>query len=192
MWSTRRFPSHWHLRPDLPLSIFSYLNSSWFWIGTNNKYSQKCIFSIINSCQFVLDIQPFVILKLYYLVLCVQFITFVISCSPLYIFSTKQKISLNMFISNMLGYSYWLAMTSRFHNHISIGILLMFYICKHVIFLVLVELRKKMASCYVPSIALYSSKTWTLRKLKRKYLDTFETWCWRRMEKMKWLEKVAN
>ena len=28
--------------------------------------------------------------------------------------------------------------------------------------------------CYVWSIALYGSETWTLRKLERKYLESFE------------------
>jgi hypothetical protein len=49
-----------------------------------------------------------------------------------------------------------------------------------------------MVMCYVWSIALYSSETWTLRKLERKDLESFEMWCWRIMEKMKWSEKVTN
>ena len=48
-----------------------------------------------------------------------------------------------------------------------------------------IELKKKLARCYVWSIALYGSKTWTLRKLEQKYLESFEMWCWRRMEKIK-------
>ena len=55
-----------------------------------------------------------------------------------------------------------------------------------------IELRKKLVRCYVWSIALYGSETWTLRKLEQKYLESFETWCWRRMEKIKWSEKVTN
>ena len=42
------------------------------------------------------------------------------------------------------------------------------------------------------SITLYGSETWTLRKLERKYLETFEIWCLRRMKKVKWSEKVTN
>jgi len=42
------------------------------------------------------------------------------------------------------------------------------------------------------SIALYGSETFTLRKLERKYLESFELWCWRRMENIKWSEKVTN
>jgi hypothetical protein len=52
-----------------------------------------------------------------------------------------------------------------------------------------IELAKKLVRCYVWSIALYGSETWTLRKLEQKYLESFEMWCWRRMEKIKWSEK---
>ena len=55
-----------------------------------------------------------------------------------------------------------------------------------------IELKKKLVRCYVCSIALYGSETWTLKKLERKYLESFEMWCWRRMEKIKWSEKVTN
>ena len=55
-----------------------------------------------------------------------------------------------------------------------------------------IELKKKLVKCYVWSIALYGSETWTLRKLERKYLENFEMWCWRRMENIKWPEKVTN
>ena len=55
-----------------------------------------------------------------------------------------------------------------------------------------IELRKKLAGCYVWSIILYDSEIWTLRKLERKYLKSFEMWCWRRMERIKLTEKVTN
>jgi hypothetical protein len=54
------------------------------------------------------------------------------------------------------------------------------------------ELRKKLVRCYVWSTALYDSVTWTLRKLKQKYLDSFVMWCWRRMEKIKQSENLTN
>ena len=55
-----------------------------------------------------------------------------------------------------------------------------------------IELRKKLVRCYIWNIALYGSDTWTLRKLERMYLESFEMWCWRRMEKIKWPERVTN
>jgi hypothetical protein len=37
-----------------------------------------------------------------------------------------------------------------------------------------IELKKKLVRCNVWSIALYGSETWTLRKLERKNLQSFE------------------
>jgi hypothetical protein len=54
------------------------------------------------------------------------------------------------------------------------------------------ELRKKLVKCYIWSIALYVAETWTLRKLDQKYLETFEMWCWRRMEKISCTNRVNN
>jgi hypothetical protein len=34
------------------------------------------------------------------------------------------------------------------------------------------------------SMVLYGIKTWTLRKADQKYLESFEMWCWRMMEKI--------
>jgi hypothetical protein len=33
------------------------------------------------------------------------------------------------------------------------------------------------------SIAMYGTETWTLWKVDRKYLESFEMWCWRRMDR---------
>jgi hypothetical protein len=42
------------------------------------------------------------------------------------------------------------------------------------------------------SIALYGAETWTLRKVHQKYQESFEVWCWRRMEKIIWTDRVRN
>ena len=55
-----------------------------------------------------------------------------------------------------------------------------------------IELRKKLARSYVWSIALYGSETWTLGKLERKYLESFEVWCWRTIRKIKFSGKITN
>ena len=39
-----------------------------------------------------------------------------------------------------------------------------------------IGLKKKMDRCYVWSIALYGSETWTLSTLEWKYLESFEMW----------------
>jgi hypothetical protein len=46
--------------------------------------------------------------------------------------------------------------------------------------------------CYIWSIALYGADTWTLRKVDQKYFESFEMWCWRRMEKISWTDCVRN
>jgi hypothetical protein len=38
---------------------------------------------------------------------------------------------------------------------------------------------------------LYGPETWTLRKVDQKYLESFEMWCWRRME-ISWTDCVRN
>jgi hypothetical protein len=54
------------------------------------------------------------------------------------------------------------------------------------------ELRKKLVKCYIWSIALYGVETWTLQKLDHKYLESFEIWCWRRMEEISWMGHINN
>jgi hypothetical protein len=54
------------------------------------------------------------------------------------------------------------------------------------------NLRKKLVKCYIWSIALYGAETWTLQKVDHKHLKNFEMWCWRRMEKISWTDRVRN
>jgi hypothetical protein len=54
------------------------------------------------------------------------------------------------------------------------------------------ELRKKLVKCYIWSIALYGAETWTLRAVDQKHLESFEMWCWRRMEKIRWTDHMKN
>jgi hypothetical protein len=46
--------------------------------------------------------------------------------------------------------------------------------------------------CYIWSVALYGAEMQTLRKMDQKYLESFEMWCWRRMEKISWTGRVRN
>jgi len=39
---------------------------------------------------------------------------------------------------------------------------------------------------------LYGAEIWTLRAADQKYLESFEMWCWRRMEKISWTDHVRN
>ena len=54
------------------------------------------------------------------------------------------------------------------------------------------ELRKKLVKCYIWSVALYGAEIWTLRAVDQKHLESFEMWCWRRMEKISWADHVRN
>jgi len=54
------------------------------------------------------------------------------------------------------------------------------------------KLRKKLVKCYMWNIALYGDETWTLGAIDQKHLESFEMWCWRRMEKISWVEHVRN
>jgi hypothetical protein len=44
------------------------------------------------------------------------------------------------------------------------------------------NLRKKLVISYNWSIAFFSAKTWTLRKVAQKYLESLKLWSWVRME----------
>ena len=54
------------------------------------------------------------------------------------------------------------------------------------------EVRKKLIKSLVWSVVMYGSETWTLRKADVRRLEAFEMWIWRRMEKVKWTEKLTN
>ena len=41
-------------------------------------------------------------------------------------------------------------------------------------------------------MALYDAEAWTLWAADQKYLESFEMWCWRRMEKISWTDHVRN
>jgi len=64
---------------------------------------------------------------------------------------------------------------------------------KKVLFTSKVELnlRQKLVKYYIWSIALCGAVTWTLQKVDQKYLESFETWCWRRIE-ISWTDPVRN
>jgi hypothetical protein len=54
------------------------------------------------------------------------------------------------------------------------------------------ELRKKLVKCYFWSIALYGAENLTFRAVDQKHPESFEMWCWRRMEEISWTYHVRN
>jgi hypothetical protein len=55
-----------------------------------------------------------------------------------------------------------------------------------------VNLRNKEVNFNIWSLEPYRDETWTLQKIDQKYLQRFETWCWRRTEKNIWTDRVRN
>ena len=54
------------------------------------------------------------------------------------------------------------------------------------------NLSKRQVNGYIWSLALCGADNWTLREVDQKYLEYFEMWCWRRMEKISWTDRVRN
>ena len=54
------------------------------------------------------------------------------------------------------------------------------------------NLRKELLICYIWILAFYGAENWTLRRVDKKYKESFEMCCWRRMEKISWTDRVRN
>ena len=54
------------------------------------------------------------------------------------------------------------------------------------------EMKKKLIKSCIWSVALYGSETWTLGKNEERVVNAHETWCWRRMLKIKWTDRITN
>ncbi|XKL69474.1 hypothetical protein PGB90_007243 [Kerria lacca] len=52
--------------------------------------------------------------------------------------------------------------------------------------------RLRFLRAYVWSVALYGCATWTIGTLDRKRIEAFKLWCYRKMLRIKWTEKVRN
>jgi hypothetical protein len=50
----------------------------------------------------------------------------------------------------------------------------------------------KLVKCYIWSIAWCGAETWALRKVDQTYLESFEMWRWRIMEKISWTDRVTS
>jgi len=52
--------------------------------------------------------------------------------------------------------------------------------------------RKKLVKFYSWSVAFYGAGNETVWKIDQKYMESFETCCWRKMEKIIWTDRVRN
>lgn len=55
-----------------------------------------------------------------------------------------------------------------------------------------IGLRVRLLMCYVWPILRYASETWVLSKAEEDKINAFELWCYRRMHRISWTEKVKN
>jgi len=53
-------------------------------------------------------------------------------------------------------------------------------------------MRNKLIKSCISSVSLYRSETWPLGKNEERIINAFETWCWRRMFKLKWSDRIKN
>jgi hypothetical protein len=53
------------------------------------------------------------------------------------------------------------------------------------------NVMKKLVKCYIWGMALYGAEPWTLWRVDLQYLESFEMWCWRRMD-ISWTDHVKN
>jgi len=54
------------------------------------------------------------------------------------------------------------------------------------------KLRIRMLRCYVFSVLLYGMEAWTLKQSNIKNIEAFEMWCYRRILKISWTERITN
>ena len=54
------------------------------------------------------------------------------------------------------------------------------------------NLKKRLVKSLVWSILLYASEAWTIMKSDINRLEAFEMWCWRRILKIKWTDRINN
>ena len=54
------------------------------------------------------------------------------------------------------------------------------------------NVRKTLVKRYIWNITLYGAEILTLRKIYQKYLESFEMWCWKRMDKVRLTDLVKK
>jgi hypothetical protein len=56
----------------------------------------------------------------------------------------------------------------------------------------ILEIKNKLTESCVWSVALYGSEIWTLGKIEERFVNAFETRCWRRMLKITWPDRITH
>jgi len=54
------------------------------------------------------------------------------------------------------------------------------------------QVKKRILQCYVYPVLKYSCESWTMNKDIVRRINAFEQWCYRRLLKIKWTDKISN
>lgn len=54
------------------------------------------------------------------------------------------------------------------------------------------NIRKNLLKTYIWSIMLYGCETWTIAREEMRRIEAFEMWCYRRMQKISWTDRITN
>ena len=55
-----------------------------------------------------------------------------------------------------------------------------------------IQTRSRAVKTYVWSVLLYGCETWTISNQMEQRLEAFEMWCWRRLLKISWVQRISN
>ena len=52
--------------------------------------------------------------------------------------------------------------------------------------------KVRLVKAMVFLVVMYGWKSWTVKKVERQRIDTFELWCWRRLLRVPWTARISN
>ena len=52
--------------------------------------------------------------------------------------------------------------------------------------------KVRLVKAMVFPVAMYGGESWTIKKVERQRIDTFELWCWRRLLRVPWTARRSN
>ena len=52
--------------------------------------------------------------------------------------------------------------------------------------------KVRLVKAMVFSVVMYGCESWTVKKAKRRRMDAFELWCWRRLLRVPWTARSSN
>jgi hypothetical protein len=55
-----------------------------------------------------------------------------------------------------------------------------------------IEVKKKLIQCYIFPLLTYGCETWTMNRKIMKKITAFELWCYRRILRISWMDKITN